>query len=86
MEELTRNFDNIFASQSIIEDSTVYEEKMFDNGRKFVYQYSGRQADLVMKKVNRVIEAMDKMRSPSIGGIQLVGDMYKISLTYYGLD
>jgi len=70
----------------IIEDSTVYEEKLFDNGRKFIYQYSGRQADLVMKKVNSIIENIDKIRSPSIGGIQLVGDVYKISLTYYGLD
>ena len=84
--QLEQQFNSIFANLQTIADCTVYEEKIFDNGRQFVYQYSGKQKDLVEKKARAVVANLDKMRCPVAGNVHLVNGIYEIAVTYYGLD
>jgi len=77
---------NYMTEVAIIENATVYEEKIFDNGRRYEYRYFGKDADLVGKRALRAKENIDPYRSPSLSPVTPFLDGYSCILKFYGLD
>lgn len=79
-------FDGIAAAPNILENATVYEEKIFDNGRRYEYRYFGKDKDTVEAKAKRVKDGIDPCRSPSVSSVQPFLDGYSCIVKFYGLD
>ena len=70
----------------VIEDATVYSEKILDNGSRVTYRYSCAQLDLLTKYVADKKEKIDPYRSPKISNCYKHDGRFAIDITTYGLD
>jgi hypothetical protein len=86
MKNYMTSFEIIEDTRDIIEDSTVYTEELFNNGRSYVTRYYGTQQDLVEKYAKGVFDRIDMMRSPSMSDAQPFRDGFAVTIKFYGLD
>jgi hypothetical protein len=70
----------------VIEDATVYSEKILDNGSRVTYRYTCAQLDLLTKHIAKTVEKIDPYRSHKISCCYKHNGKFAIDITTYGLD
>ena len=87
---LTDTVNYMSNSQEIIENATVYQERLSDNGGGYnVTRYYGRDKELVEKYAAARHARCDSYTSPSLsngGKAQSFRDGWAVTLTVHGLD
>lgn len=69
-----------------IENATVYTEEIYDDGRKSIMRYFGKERDLVEKYAEERKAAVDEYRSPSLTPVSPYQDGYACLLIIYSLE
>lgn len=73
-------------TQNIIDNATVYTERVLNTGSYYETRYFGKNKEMVQKYAEDRFNEIDPMRSPIISGIQPYFDMWSVTISYYGLD
>jgi len=70
----------------VIEDATVYSEKILDNGSRVTYRYTCADLQLLTSYISKTIAKIDPYRSPKISCCYKHEGRFAIDITTYGLD
>lgn len=84
-------FDSVFdahfvAAKKVIDDATVYSERVMNTGSYYETRYFGKNKEMVQKYAEDRFNEVDPMRSPNMSSVQPYFDMWTVTVSYHGLD
>ena len=83
---ITNLFNIVQEIHDNVKKREVFQEKIFDNGRRFVYRYYGNDIASVVNKVEDVVHNIETYRCPSHELPYKYGEYWACDVKYYWLD